>query len=204
LRLLLIAEDFDPALLISAEWLHENYNVDIRCYRLQLSREGENDYMTCTCVYPPIEIAALVRGTGSQVAGSATAWGDWDAALESVENNALKGFVRAETARGQESRLPYREIIYRFDGKRRIWLSCRRKYAYVWQRGRFDGDEAYWRKGLSEPTPVVSVENNHCLRFRLTSPEDFQAFRKATNEDLTRVEFTDSADFGPPSEDAIP
>ena len=34
-RILLIEEDFDPGLLIGAEWLHESFSVDIRCYRLQ-------------------------------------------------------------------------------------------------------------------------------------------------------------------------
>ncbi len=29
-RIILIAENFDPALLIAAEWLHEKFNVDIR------------------------------------------------------------------------------------------------------------------------------------------------------------------------------
>jgi hypothetical protein len=32
-RILLIAEDFDPALLVATEWRHENFGVDIRCYR---------------------------------------------------------------------------------------------------------------------------------------------------------------------------
>ncbi|MGY3694992.1 hypothetical protein ACVIGA_005072 [Bradyrhizobium sp. USDA 3240] len=51
-RILLIAEDFDPALLMGAEWLHESFAVDIRCYRIQLSREENgSDYLTCTCIY---------------------------------------------------------------------------------------------------------------------------------------------------------
>src|SRR5262249_53315460 len=61
-RILLIAEEFDPALLIGTEWLHEKYDVDVRCYRLQLSHEAGTDYLTCTCIYPPIEIATLARG----------------------------------------------------------------------------------------------------------------------------------------------
>src|SRR5262249_6679651 len=77
-RILLIAEDFDPALLVSAEWLHEKYDVDIRCYRLQLSQEDGTDYLTCTCIYPPIEIATLTRGPR---AGAGTHWPDWTAAL---------------------------------------------------------------------------------------------------------------------------
>lgn len=95
-RIVLIAEDFDPALLIASEWLHENYGVDIRCYRLQLSRENSDDYLTCTRVYPPIEIAALTRGSGLPSTRASNFPTDWDSALATVENSAVKNFFRKE------------------------------------------------------------------------------------------------------------
>jgi hypothetical protein len=104
-RLILIAEDFDPALLIATEWLHESYGMDVRCYRLLLSREESgNEYLTCTCIYPPIEIATLTRGTERRSGRATTDWASWDVALEGIENAALKEFVRAELARNQEAR----------------------------------------------------------------------------------------------------
>ena len=196
-RILLIAEDFDPALLIGTEWLHENHDVDIRCYRLQISQEGGNDYLTLTCIYPPVEIGALTRGSKS--GQTATAWADWDTALDAVENSALREFFLAELRKQQESRLPYRELIYRVAGKRRFWLSYRKKYAYVWQWGRFEKDEEYWRKALSEPNHIRQVADNRGLRFHLTSAADFEAFGNAIKKELPNVEFTESADFHQPS-----
>jgi hypothetical protein len=194
-RVLLMAEDFDPALLVAAEWLHGSFGVDIRCYRLQLSQENGNDYLTCTCIYPPIEIATLTRGSDTKPGQTATAWPSWDAALEAVENTAVKEFVRTELAKHQESRLPYREVIYRIGGKRRFWLSCRKKYAYVWQWGRFEGDDEYWKRVLSEPGHVSQVSEKRGLRFHLTTAADFAAFAKAMGDDLTKVEFSESADL---------
>lgn len=127
-RIILIAEDFDPALLVAAEWLHESFGVDIRCYRIQLSREENgDDYLTCTCIYPPIEIATLTRGSDSRPGRTATAWGSWNVVVESIENTALKDFVGAELARKQEERLTDRQIIYRIDGQRRF---CPRHCCY--------------------------------------------------------------------------
>ncbi len=194
-RILLIAEDFDPALLVGAEWLHEGFGVDIRCYRLQLSQENGNDYLTCTCIYPPIEIANLTRGPDNKPGQTATAWANWDAALEAVENAAVRDFVRAELAKHHEARLPYREVIYRFGGKRQFYLSCRKKYAYVWQWGRFEGDDAYWRKVLSEPGHVQQVSDKRALRFHLTTAADFAAFDQAMSHDLSKVEFSETADL---------
>jgi len=191
-RILLIAEDFDPALLIAAEWLHENFGVDIRCYRLQLSQEAGNDYLTCTCIYPPIEIATLPRdGPGP----GPTLWESWDAALEAVENAAVRDFVKKELVKHQEDRLPYRQIIYRVGGKRRFFLNCRKKYAYVMQSGRFEGDEAYWRKRLSEPDHVQQVNNKRALRFHLISGADFAAFTSAMSQELTNVKFSEIDDL---------
>ncbi len=195
-RILLIAEDYDPALLVAAERLHESYDVDIRCFRLQLSKEKGTDYMTCTCIYPPIEIAGLTRGPGK----TGPAWVDWDSALEAVENVAERNFVRAELARHQESRLSYRQVIYRMGGKRRFYLGCRKKYAYVLQWGRFEEDEAYWRKALSEPEQVQKIADKRGLRFHLTTPDDFAAFGKAMQSELTKVDFTEAPETDEPSD----
>jgi hypothetical protein len=196
-RILLIAEDFDPALLVGAEWLHESFGVDIRCYRLLLSQENGNDYLTCTCIYPPLEIAMLTRGGENKSGQTATAWASWDAALEAIENTALRDFVRAELAKHQESRLPYREVIYRIGGKRRFWLSCRKKYAYMWQSGRFEEDVAYWQKLVSEPGHVKEVNGKRELRFHLTTAADFAAFANAMSHELPKMEFFESADLDP-------
>jgi hypothetical protein len=199
-RILLVAEDFDPALLVAAEWLHESFSVDIRCYRLQLSQENGADYLTCTCIYPPIEIATLTRRGNDTPGQSGTAWTNWDAALDGIENAAVVDFVQAELAKNQESRLPYREIIYRVDGKRRFYLSCRRKYAYVWQWGRFEGDDALWQKVLSEPRHVRLVSKDRALRFHLTTQGDFAAFADAMAHQVATAEFSEDADFDRPPE----
>jgi hypothetical protein len=197
-RILLIAEEFDPALLIAAEWLHEKYDVDVRCYRLQLSQENGSDYLTCTCIYPPIEIAALTRGSSVKPTETATAWTDWNTALAAVENLAVRNYFEIELANHQEARLRDRTLLYRFGGKRRFWVGCRKKYAYVWQEGRFDDDYAYWRDALSQSDYVQLVNENRALRFRLISPSDFEAFGNAIKNKLGHVEFTDSADFQQP------
>ena len=80
-------------------------------------------------------------------------------------------------------------------GKRRFWLSCRKKYAYVWQWRRFEGDDTYWQKVLSEPSHVQQVSDKLALRFHLTTAADFTAFAKAIGHDVTNVEFSGSADL---------
>ena len=119
-------------------------------------------------------------------------------ALEGIENTDLKNFVRAEVGRNQESRLQYREIIYRVSGSRRFYLACRTERAYVWQRGRFEGDIQYWRKVLSEPVLLKPDRQEQELRFYLTTAADFSAFANAMRRDLAHIEFADPADLSGP------
>lgn len=192
-RVLLIAEDFDPAALVACEWLHGNYGVDIRCYRLQLSQEFGSDYLTCTCIYPPIEIASLTRrrDTGPPDGTSASAWTNWADALKAVENPAVREFFNAELQSNQESRLRYRELMYRVADKRRYWVRCRSQYAYVWQRGRFAGDENFWRKLISKPASIGIRKgvSGGSLRFHLITANDFSAFKVALSDELHSVEY---------------
>jgi hypothetical protein len=168
-RIILLAEDFDPALLVGAEWLHENFGVDIRCYRMSLSQEDNQEYLTCICIYPPMEIASLTRGGKvKKPDNNSGAWTDWDAALQGIENQSVVEFFRKELSHEHEGRLRYRELVYRIGDKRRFFASCRKKYVYTWQDGRFGGDEDFWRKRLSNPGSVVHVKKDHSgLRFHL-------------------------------------
>jgi hypothetical protein len=56
-RLILIGEEFEYEVLSTAEWLWERHEVDIRCFRMGLTIDGQSEYLSCACIYPPREIA---------------------------------------------------------------------------------------------------------------------------------------------------
>lgn len=195
-RILLIAEKFDPAVLIATEWLHEKFGVDVRCYQLRLCQENANDYLTCTCVYPPPEIATLTRG-GERTTVARSEPTDWQTALSTVANADVRQFFTSELAHGQENRMRYRELVYRIDGKRRYWVTCRTDYGYVRQKGRFADDEAYWGGLISKPSSIGKrhwQQGGASLRFHLATAADFAAFKKALEGDIKTVEFSKEPD----------
>jgi hypothetical protein len=135
-RVILIAEAFDWEVLTTSEWLSEKHDVDIRCYRLGLAADGEAEYLTCTCIFPPPELTehAVRRRTAER---RPSRWASWEPALDAIENAAVTSLFRSEVAAGRESYLRKRILYYRIDGKRRFSVAARRKNAYVWQHGRF-------------------------------------------------------------------
>lgn len=201
-RLLLVAEGYDYALLAGAEWLSEQYGVDIRCSALTLATDAETgaEYLACASVFPPPALAEQAAARSrSPRASRPMKWSDWDEALAGVQNEDLQEFAREELALGREPYLRRRSFHYRLDGKRRWTLGCRRKSAYVWQRGRFDDDEAYWTERLGESASVKPVKEGKALSFNLYTQPQLLAFRESADEALKNEEWHES---GPqPGED---
>ncbi len=192
-RIILVAEAFDYAVLVSAEWLSEKFGVDIVCCRLSLSQDKQTntEYLVCTNIFPAPEIArqAVGRGRGKPPPGKVK-WSDWDAALSDITNQAVVSYFQQELNAKREDYLPKRILLYRVKGKRFWFLAGRRKNAYVWQYARFEKDIEYWQKGLSHPEEVGPVKEGAGLRFFLYSDKDFEFFHKAVTEDLQSVKWS--------------
>lgn len=188
-RLLLVAEGYDYALLAGAEWLSEQYGVDIRCSSITLANDPatQTEYLACTSIFPPpalAEQAAARTSAANTNTSTPVKWTNWEEALANIENDDLREFGRAELRANRERYLRKRGFFYRIDGKRRWNLLCRSKYAYVWQYGRFPGDENYWAARLSDPDSVEPKKRGQTLKFNLWTAEDIEAFRRAASQDL--------------------
>jgi hypothetical protein len=194
--MVLIAEDYDWEVLATAEWLTERYEMDIRCYRISMSVDGEAQYLTVTSVYPPKELAdeAQLRRSSRPLASPST-WTNWTEALGDITNPDVVSFFESEVKGNREPYLPKRMVAYRFNGKKRYDVSARRKAAYVWQHGRFPGDELFWR-GKVDSATVAPVNRGTSLRFFLSSRAEFEAFLRAIREELPGKVFLDAGGSG--------
>jgi hypothetical protein len=194
-RIILLAEDFEYEVLVTAEWLSEKYSVDVRCYRLAMSAEDHAEFLSCTCIYPPPEVTAHAKRRGIRDGGRPSKWASWDEALSAVENPAVKEFYRTELEAGRESYLRRRILRYRTDGRRRLSVIARRKLAYVWEHRRFKDDEKYWNEALGNEAQVQPVRNGKSLRFFLKTKEGFARFADAVKK-LPSLDTIDDTDAG--------
>jgi hypothetical protein len=110
-RILLLAEAFDYEVLVTAEWLIERYELDIRCYRVALAKHGDDEFLTCTRAYPPPELTeiAIRRRREKEFGGEPT---DWNEALKSIENQAVAKFFRQELAAGRSNNVKYKNLRF--------------------------------------------------------------------------------------------
>jgi hypothetical protein len=191
-RIILIAEAYDYALLIGAEWLSEQYGMDITCCRIAMATDSttRSEYLACSNVYPAPELAkeAVSRGRKHDVSSKAR-WTDWKSALGGIANSDVTTYFEQELEAGREAYLLKRILRYRVDGKRRWFMAARKKNAYVWQQGRFDDDVEFWKKGLRAPEGVKPVKKGQCLRLFLDTKDDFKFFHEAATQSLQSSEW---------------
>lgn len=192
-RVILIAENFDYALLKTAEWLNERYDLGIQCFRLNCAKDDADEYLSCTCIYPPAEIvdqASRARRPRTALAQD-QGFSSWDEVLQNVVNSCVKSFFQKELEANVEERLNTRELFYRINGQRRAGACVRRKHAWAWQRGRFEGDIDYWKSKLSEPERLRVFDQGRRLSFDLVTDDDFEAFSESISNKLNAVELVD-------------
>ena len=190
-RIILVAEDFEYEVLVTAEWLSEVYGLDIRCHRLALSVQDDSEFLTCSCIYPPPEIAQHARRRSRRGDTVNVPWANWDEALSKISNEAVVAFFRRELAQGRENNLGHRDLFYKVSDRRMFFVGARRNGAYVWQYRRFPDDEQYWTKKIGQDADVEPVNDGKALRFHLSSAKDFEEFLNAANGYLQTVKFSD-------------
>ena len=119
--------------------------------------------------------------------------------MSNVDNSAVVVYFNKQIEENRKCHLPTRELYFRQDGgdgKRHWFVSARKKSAYVWQLGRFDGDIAFWQGGLSQPNDVQPVKDETCVRFYLSSEKDFAFFQEAVTGSLQTVKWSDGLAAG--------
>ncbi len=185
-RLLLVAEDYDYEVLATAKWLSERHGVEVACWRLEVAADGPAEYLSLSCIYPPPELADAAkrrRAAGGREPQPAR-WDDWDAALGAVANPAVVRFYRERLAQNWPAYLSRRSLAFEVAGRRRFVVYARGRHAYVRQRGRFDGDLAFWRERLGADCGVGPVADGRGLRLFLATDTQFEGFWRAFNDNI--------------------
>ncbi len=180
-RIVLIAEDYDYEVLVTAQWLGMQ-GVGIKCVRVTVASDKSTnaEYLSFSVVFPPRELGeeAKQRKSSSGIAAVATTW---PAFLGGIKNAAEREFL--ENHRGATGSVPGR-FSFRLSGYARLVVRSRPKFALVEQKGRFPGDLEFWQARLPAGANVREVFAGERVRFRLYSPQDFQAFDTALRTEL--------------------
>lgn len=178
-RIILLAEGFDAALLAAVEWLTERHRVKIACCTVGILEDADAQFLELRQVYPAIAVQPAIRaGRG---------------AMESqpIGNEELARFMAAESVKPNRRVSGNGRVIrYWLNGWRRFNLRAQNHFATVHQIRRFPDDRSFWQERLVGQPDFSEPRGGMILRFRLTTPADFERFAQAFDTELDEVVFS--------------
>jgi hypothetical protein len=155
-----------------------------------LAKHGGDDFLSCTRAYPPPELTDFaIRRRRKKEVGPVETPEDWPEALKSIENEAVAKFFRQEVKEGWSNNPKRKAIRFPIGNKRRFVVSAKRKFARVYQSGRFDDDIEFWKSRLGENSRITPIGAGRELRFYLNDDTDFSKFKQAVTTELLNTEF---------------
>ncbi|RYD77623.1 MAG: hypothetical protein EOP84_15305 [Verrucomicrobiaceae bacterium] len=185
-RVILVAEHFDFEVLATAEWLAEQYGLDIKCVKIALRADGEAHYIMAGVIFPasPLFDHAWRRRATNRSSTTTIPLRTWDEVFEQFTNLAIRGLAEklVSTLPPKDANTKYWALYLRVGDKRTVNIEMRKEFAYIWQSRRFVGDKEFWNDRLGPGIDLQEVESGRALRFYLKSQADCDAYLIAQKE----------------------
>jgi hypothetical protein len=181
ISVVLVAESFDPEVIITANWLSETYSVDVSAFALDLHKSGEDTFMTVEQRYPLKDLADVYetrrKVRNQEVTGRATSW---DEVLPKLEYSfAKRGLdLCSKITPGDPGRRRF-GVRSNYDGFKWININFRQKYINVYISGDFDDAEESLRSKFQEEIQIGTWKNGYS--FNLATESQFEDLIKWLN-----------------------
>lgn len=156
-RVVLIAEKFDPEVIITANWLSAGYSVDISAYAMDLHKAGDDTFLTLEQRYPLKDLADTYDSRIKRVRDRSEKNDvSWDDVLPKLEYSFAKRGIElcSKIRAGDPSRRRFGSIRTNFDQFNWISINFRSKYLNVYLKGDFEGAEDTLISKFSDPITV--------------------------------------------------
>ena len=176
-KVILIAEGFDPEVIITADWLYESYGVQITAFALKLHSMGEHFFVYLEQRYPLKELHDVYEARGAKgkkarktETAAQLSWADVIPSLEyPFAEKVIKLCSRIKA--GEPNRRRFGSLRTNYEGLDWISLNLRKKYMNVYIGGDFDGVEEFLQSKFSEPIDIGSWRDGYS--FRVQTPAQF-------------------------------
>lgn len=173
-HILLVAESFDPEVIITAHWLSSNYSVDITAFAVELHQIEGQIFVTVDQRYPLRELdeAYEKRGRNREVKTVQDSI-DWDDVIPKLTYSfGERGIKLCQRIRdGDPLRRRFGNIRKSYDGFDWITLNFRRNHLNLYLRGKFDGDKEFLQSKFRTPVEITSWRDGYSIN--ISSEDQF-------------------------------
>lgn len=181
-RIILIAEDYDPEVILTADWLSTQHDVDISCFSIWMQKHGDHRLVRFQLDYPLRQLQEVYRARRRTRAPAPPSKQSWDDVKQWIDYDWgiwLIDLCR-DTKDGQPDRRRFTALFPDHWGS--YYLNFQKDGVKVTVLSRKDGDIEHWQQTL----PFADVwtwgsENSSVqgLSFKLSSRDEAEQFLKA-------------------------
>jgi hypothetical protein len=179
IKIILVAESYDPEVILAADWLSSRYGVLLTILSASCHKYGDEVIINLEQRLPLKELQDLyeVRGSrsNSRTTGSEIKWEDVLPKLKYPFAKRALDLCRKEKE-GEPSRRRFRSFRTDIHGYNWINVNFREKYLNIYMGGKPKEAEMEIKRVFGDLTEVISWEGGYS--FNLTLEEQFQALVK--------------------------
>ena len=184
IKIILIAESFDPEVIITADWLVSNYGLDITVFSVELNKVKEDLFFDVDQKYPLAELSqtyqARKRESSTNNPSVVVTWEDvlpklkYDFALEGIE------LCRKLRGEGDPKRRRFGDMLKNRAAFNWVSFNFREKYLNVYT-GCDDKADATAKIAQTLGSHIEVTEWRDGVTFNISSSEDFKKLRTWLN-----------------------
>lgn len=164
-KVILIAETFDPEVIISSHWLYERFDVEILAFALSVFRRDNELYLGCTQKFPLPELSDSysLRTSPRREKESKKNEITWEEVQETLKypwgGKAIE--LCRPIKEGEPARRRFGAVRANFDGFVWISLNLRRSYINVYLKGSPENAETFLKSKFKEPIEIAKWRDGY-------------------------------------------
>lgn len=175
IRIILIAESFGPEVIISADWLYNQFNMDIIAISLKLLKRSDELYCSLDQCYPLPELHDSYELRRKQKVGqmlqSEKTWEEVIPTFKYDWGKELLSRCRIEKE-GDPSRKRINNFRSNYEGFKWITLSFKINYTNVYMKGKPDDIDNFFKDKFKEKIKINSWRDGYS--FHVTSHSQYE------------------------------
>ena len=176
IKIILVAEKYDPEVILAADWLRSRYRVLLTAFSVSFHKHGEEVIVNLEQRLPLKELQDLyeVRGSRSR-SGSSASDVTWEEVLHKLKYPFAKRALELcrKEKEGEPSRRRFGSLRTNMHGYDWISVNFREKYLNIYMGGKPEDAEAEIERVFGDTTEVSTWEGGYS--FKVTSEAQFEA-----------------------------
>lgn len=166
-KIILISELYDPEVIITAEWLNNNYGLDITAFAVSIHKMEQQIFVNFEQRLPLKELADVYEERGRKSKTSTSKSSEtWEEVLPKLKYKFAKkalDLCRKEKD-GDPSRRRFVGFRSNVDGFDWISINFREKYLNIYIKGKPENAEEFLKSKFSEPTEISYWQDGYSFK----------------------------------------